>query len=39
MECVTAVEQTCQKLVQGEAGELRGEVKAILKKAQPPRKI
>ena len=37
VECVTVVEQICQKLVQGEADELRGEVKAILKKAQPTR--
>ena len=37
MECVTAVEQICQKLVPGEADELRGEVKAILKKENPPR--
>ena len=37
VECVTVVEQICQKLVQGEADELSREVKAILKKAQPPR--
>ena len=37
VECVTAVEQVCQKLTPGEADELRVEVKAILKKTQPPR--
>ena len=37
MECVTVVEQICQKLVQGEVYELSGEVKAISNKAQPPR--
>ena len=37
VECVTAVEKICQKLVQGEAEELRGRVKAISKKVQPPR--
>ena len=37
VECVTAVEKICQKLRQGEADELRGKVKTILKKAQPPR--
>ena len=35
--CFTVVEQICQKLVQGEAEELKGEVKAILKKVQLPR--
>ena len=39
MQCVTAIQQICQKLVQGEVDELGGEVKAILKKAQPPGKI
>ena len=34
--CVTAIEEVCQKLEKGEAEELRGEVKAILKKACPP---
>ena len=37
VECVTVVEQVCQKLTPGEADELRLEVKAILKKTQPPR--
>ena len=37
MECVTAVEQVCQRLTPVEADELRAEVKTILKKAQPPR--
>ena len=36
-EYIAAVEQTCQSLVQGEAEELRAEVKAVLKKIQPPR--
>ena len=36
-EYIAAVEQTCQNLAQGEAEELRGEVKAVLKKCQPPR--
>ena len=36
IECVTAIEEVCQKLERGEAEELRGEVKAILKKAHPP---
>ena len=31
------IEQTCQSLAQGEAEELRAEVKAVLKKIQPPR--
>ena len=38
IECVTAIEEVCQKLERGEAEELRGEVKAILKKAHPPTK-
>ena len=37
IECVTAIEEVCQKLERGEAEELRGEVKAILKKAHPPK--
>ena len=36
-EYIAAVEQTCQNLAQGEAEELRGEVKAVPKKCQPPR--
>ena len=36
-EYIAAVEQTCQILTQGEAEELRAEVKAVLKKCQPPR--
>ena len=36
-EYIVAVEQTCQSLAQGEAEELRAEVKAVLKKIQPPR--
>ena len=36
-EYIAAVEQTCQNLAQGEAEELRAEVKAVLKKCQPPR--
>ena len=31
IECITAIEEICQKLEQGEVEELRGEVKAILK--------
>ena len=36
-EYIAMVEQTCQNLVQGEAEELRAEVKAVLKKIQPPK--
>ena len=36
-EYIAVVEQTCQNLTQGEAEELRAEVKAVLKKFQPPR--
>ena len=36
IECVTAIEEVCQKLERGEMEELRGEVKAILKRAHPP---
>ena len=36
-EYIAAVEQTCQNLAQGEAEELRSEVKAVLKKSQPPK--
>ena len=37
IECVTAIEEICQKLEQGEAEELWGEVKAILKKTHLPK--
>ena len=36
-EYVTAIEQACNQLEQGKAEELRGEVKKILKKVNPPR--
>ena len=36
-EYIAVVEQTCQNLAQGEAEELRAEVKAVLKKIQPPK--
>ena len=36
-EYIAAVEQTCQNLAQGEVEELRAEVKAVLKKIQPPK--
>ena len=36
-ECITAIEEVCQKLERGEVEELRGEVKAILKRAHPPK--
>ena len=36
-EYIAAVEQTCQNMAQGEAEELRAEVKAVLKKIQPPK--
>ena len=36
-EYIAAVEQTCQNMAQGEAEELRAEVKAVLKKSQPPK--
>ena len=36
-EYIAAVEQTCQNLVQGEAEELRAEVKAVLKKIHSPK--
>ena len=39
IECITAIEEVCQKLERGEAEELRGEVKAILKRAHPPNLI
>ena len=37
VECVTVVEQVCQKLTPGEADELRVEVKTILKKTPASR--
>ena len=36
-EYIAEVEQTCQNLAQGEAEELRAQVKAVLKKIQPPK--
>ena len=36
-EYIAVVEQTYQNLAQGEAEELRAEVKAVLKKIQPPK--
>ena len=36
-EYIAAVEQTCQGLAQGEAEEMREEIKAVIKKIQPPR--
>ena len=36
-EYIAAVEQTCQNMAQGEAEELRAEVKAVLKRIQPPK--
>ena len=36
---VAAVEQTGQNMAQGEAEQLRAEVKAVLKKIQPPKAI
>ena len=37
VENIATVEQTCQNMAQGEAEELRAEVKAVLKKIQPPK--
>ena len=37
IEVIISVEKTCQKLVKGEVEDLQGEVKAILKKMQPPK--
>ena len=37
IEVITLIEKTCQNMVKGEAEELRGEVKAILRKIQPPK--
>ena len=36
-EYITAVEQTCQSLSQGEADEMRAEIKAAIKKSHPTR--
>ena len=36
-EYIAAVEQTCQSLTQGEADEMRAEIKAVIKKSHPPR--
>ena len=36
-EYIAAIERTCQCLKQGEAEELRAEVKAVMKKSQTPR--
>ena len=36
-EYIAVVEQACQNMAQGEAEELRAEVKAVLKKSQPPK--
>ena len=35
-EYVAAIEQVCSKLQQGEAEELRGDIKSIIKKTHPP---
>ena len=37
IEVITLIEKTCQNMVKGEVEELRGEVKAILRKIQPPK--
>ena len=36
-EYITAVEKTCQNLTQGEADEMRAEIKAAIKGSHPPR--
>ena len=36
IEYVVAIEKACQQLKQGEAEELRGEIKSIIKKIHPP---
>ena len=36
IEYVAAIEKACQQLKQGEAEELRGEIKSIIKKIHPP---
>ena len=35
MEYIVATEKACQQLKQGEAEELRGEIKSIIKKIPP----
>ena len=37
LEYIVAIEKACQQLKQGEAEELRGEIKSIIKKIPPPR--
>ena len=37
IEVITVIEKTCQNVVKGEAEELRGEVKTILRKMKPPK--
>ena len=37
IEYVVAIEKACQQLKQGEAEELQGEIKSIIKKIHPPR--
>ena len=37
IEVITSIEETCQRMVKGEVEELRGEIKAILRKIQPPK--
>ena len=37
LEYITAIERTCSQLQQGKAEELRGEIKAIIKKTPPPK--
>ena len=34
-EYITAVEKTCQNLTQGEADEMRAEIKAAIKRSHP----
>ena len=36
-EYIAAVEKTCQSLTQGEADEMRAEIKAVIKRSYPPR--
>ena len=36
-EYITAIENVCNQLQEGKAEELRGEIKSVLKKIQPPR--
>ena len=37
IEVITLIEKTCQNMVKGEAEELRGDIKVILRKIQPPK--